>query len=409
MQLSAARARPWLCALLLMSLPRAPAQADAKVGAGTTVFHEPGSNIHMTVLVPQVDADVELTDGFAMQAAWTADVVSGASVAVVDAPAEELDAVTSATVTDMRHVFGGGLRLFGSKSSLSASYSYGFENDYRSHGFDLRARTELFERNTAFELTYARAFDTVCDGPGAPEAVLKPRLDSSDGCFEDAGDEPEPLRNERDLSLQTFQASWSQNWTPILTMQATATAQVLSGFQVNPYRAVRIGRTAAQEHHPEDRARYALGVALNLWIKPLSGALQGRVRGYRDTWNIRSATAELAYEQVLGSGMRMRVRGRYYAQTAAVFYSDDYVLAPRGQYFTGDRELSAMRSALGGVQLGWSIPADDDGDVLGAFDAFEISAKGDLLKHFFDDFHYDQVKVPNDVALIGTFALSAAF
>jgi hypothetical protein len=393
----------WTC-LLLSALTPGPVAAEGGVGAGTTLFTEPGSPLHMTVLVPQVDADVGLGDTLSVQASWTADVVSGASVAVVDAPAEDIDAITSATVSDTRHVFGGGFRLKGERTTLGAAYRYGFENDYRSHAFDVSASTELFERNTTLEITYARAFDSICDGPDAAEAVMKTRLDSSEGCFSD-----DPMRTEKDLSVQTFQGSWTQAWTPIFNMQATLTAQVLEGLQINPYRAVVIGNVAAQEYHPEDRARYAVGISGHFWIEPLSGVLSARVRGYRDTWDILSGTGELAYEQTLGGGLRVRARGRYYSQSGAVFYSDDYVLMPRGQYFTGDRELSPMSSLMLGGRLSWSVPADDEGAVLGFLDGLDLTLKGDVLQSYFDEFHYDQADVPNDTALIFSLGVLAGF
>jgi hypothetical protein len=325
-------------------------------------------------------------------------------VAVVDAPADSVDAISSATVRDTRHVLGGGLRVMDGPTAFSGGYRYGFENDYRSHGFDVSARTELYERNTALEITYARAFDSVCDAPDASEAVLKVRLDTSEGCF---GNSQE--RTERDLSSQTFQAAWSQHWTSVLSTQITATAQLLDGFQANPYRAVRIGRSAAQEHHPEQRGRYALGLGARLWIEPLAGALQPQLRAYRDSWDVRSLSAELGYEQTIGAGLRLRARGRYYLQGGAAFYSDDYVLAPRGRYFTGDRELSPLRSVLAGAQFSWTPPGDDQGLTLGFLRGLEVVIKGDVLKSWFDDFHYDRAPVPNDTALIGSLSLTAGF
>jgi hypothetical protein len=332
-------------------------------------------------------------------------VVSGASVAVVDAPAATVDAISAASVHDVRHVFGGGAHVFDGQSTLSAGYHYGFENDYRSHAIDAGARTELFEHDTALEISYARSFDRVCDGLGASDPALKARLDTSQGCFDDKAMD----RRTRGLSIQTFQGAWTQHWTPILTMQATATAQLLHGFQSNPYRAVRIGRGAAQEHEPDNRARYGGAVAFRIWIKPLSGALQPQLRVYRDTWDIRSISAELAYEQSLFNGLRFRARGRFYAQNSAAFYSDDYVLEPKGQYFTGDRELSRMHSVLLGGQLGWSVPSNSEGEVLGFLSGLELLMKADLLKSAFPDFHYDRVAVPNGTALIGTFSLLAGF
>jgi hypothetical protein len=405
MQLSARHAALLAATLgLAMGVAARTARADAALTAGSSVFLERGGPLKMNVIVPTVDAEVDLGDAVGVSAGWTADVVSGASVAVVDAPAENVDAITSATLTDTRHQLTGGIELRDGRGALATSYHYSFENDYRSHAFDVSGRTEILDRNTAVEVTYARNFDRVCDGPPAPEAVQKQRLDSSDGCFGSADD-----RTEQDLSLQTFQGAWTQAWTPVLSMQLTATAQLVHGFQANPYRAVRIGRIAAQEHHPDDRARYAVGLGFRIWLEPLNGALQTYARAYRDTWDIRGATAELAYEQSVGAAVRIRGRGRYYTQTEAAFYSDDYVRQPRGQYFTGDRELSPMRSAMLGLQFSFDVPADDEGDVLGFMTELELVLKADLLKSWFDDFHYDQAEVPNDVAWLGTANLRAGF
>jgi hypothetical protein len=379
------------------------ARAQSSASAGSSVVYEPGSAVNMLVVVPEVDAEVELADALAVRATWTADVVSGASVAVVDQPAETLDAISSASVTDTRHVLGGALTLRDGQSTLAAGYRYGFERDYRSHGLDLTARTELADRNTGFELAYARSFDSVCDGPDASDPVLKPRMPDSDGCF--GGDE----REARELAVHGLQAGVTQNLTSWLVLQGTLSAQLLDGFQSNPYRAVRIGRTAAQEHHPDDRARYALGVGARIWIEPLSGAVQPELRVYRDTWGVRSLTADLGYEQRLVAGLRMRAHARYYLQSGADFYSDDYVLTPRGQYFTGDRELSRMRSLMLGGAFRWSPAPGDDGRVIGFLDRFTLALEADVLSSTFPDFHYDRIAVPNDLALLGTLAIELVF
>lgn len=385
-------------------LATAGAHAQSSVSAGSSIVYEPGSVVHMRVVVPEVDAEVELADALAVRATWTADVVSGASVAVVDQPAETVDAISSASVSDTRHVLGGALTLRDGQSTLAAGYRYGFERDYRSHGIDVTSRTELAERNTAIDVAYARGFDSVCDLPDASDPVLKARLPDSEGCFQGSDE-----RTERDLAMHTLQAGVTQNLSAWLVLQGTLSAQLLDGFQGNPYRAVRIGRSAAQEHHPENRARYALGIGARVWIDPLSGALQPELRAYRDTWGVRSLTAGLGYEQRLLAGLRMRGHARYYLQSGADFYSDDYVLAPRGQYFTGDRELSPMRSLMLGGALRWSAPPADDGQVLGFLDRLTLVLEADVLQSWFPDFHYDRVAVPNDLALFGTLAVELVF
>jgi hypothetical protein len=380
------------------------ARADATLGLGTTYFRESGGPLHMDVLIPSAEFSVDLAEPVALTAGWTADIVSGASVAVVDAPAADVDAISSASVTDTRHEFSGTLTLRDGIASVDLGYSHGFESDYRSNAISVAARAELFDRNTILSIAYGRGFDEVCDLAGSFEPVMKPQLDASTGCFQDA-----EARSERELAIHTWQAAWSQNWASTLTMQLTASAQLLHGFQSNPYRAIRIGKTAAQEYHPWDRARYALSLGLRYFIVPLAGALQAETRVYRDTWDVDSLSGELAYEQSLFGALRLRARGRYYTQGAAAFYSDDYVLAPRGRYFTGDRELSSMRSVLLGGQLIWAALPDDDGDVLGFLSGFELTAKGDVLKTFFDDFHYDRAEVPNTLALVLSLEARAMF
>jgi hypothetical protein len=406
MQLTGVRARwSWLAALsACAAFAPSTARADARLGLGATYFHESGGPLDMNVIIPAADFSVDLGEPVTLAAGWSADIVSGASVAVVDAPAATVDAISTASVSDTRHEFSGAVSVRDGIATFDLGYSHALENDYLSNGFSVGARTELYDRNTVLNVSYGRGFDEVCDVAGTFEPVMKPRLDSSDGCFGHGA-----ARTEHELSVHTFQAGWTQAWLPTLTMQLTASGQLLHGFQSNPYRAVRIGKTAAQEFHPRDRARYALSAGLRFWIVPLAGALQTEARVYRDTWDIRSISIELAYEQSVFGSLRLRARGRYYTQTAAAFYSDDYVLGPRGRYFTGDRELSAMRSLLAGGHIVWAAVPDDDGEVFGFLSGFELSIRADLLKTSFDDFHYDRAPVPNTFAFIGGLELAATF
>ncbi|UJR80691.1 DUF3570 domain-containing protein [Sandaracinus amylolyticus] len=394
------------CALLLLASSLASAQSG-EIGVAGTLYHEGGGPLNMTVVTPGVSASVDPIEELTIRAGWEADIVSGASVAVVDAPAPEVDVISTATqLFDFRNVISGGAEVRSDYGAIRAGYAYGFENDYRSHAMTLGARAEAFERTAAFDISYARGWDEVCDvfQPRNQEPVDRRRLASSEGCF---GDSPE--LTERPVELQTFQGSWTQAWAPIFTTQLTVTAQLVDGFQSNPYRAVWLGRTAAQEHHPDFRARYAAALGARLWLQPLSAALQANVRGYRDTWDVTSITAELAYEQVIEGALRIRVRGRYYNQTGAAFYSDDYALAPRGQFFTGDRELSPMWSTLVGAQIAYTISSGADGAALGFLRSFDLLLKGDWLHHDFPSFHYGRVAVPNVDGLIVTLALEAAF
>jgi hypothetical protein len=386
------------------------AHAQSRVDATNTLFYESGGPLNMTVVNPRVAADVAAADMLSIQAGWEADVVTGASVAIVDAPGSGVDAITSATrLKDFRNVFHGGATLRGDNTRVSASYGYGFENDYRSHALGISAVSELFDRNTTLELRYSRGWDSVCDlaQPNAEQATQRQRLPNSDGCFEKM--RSDNLRTTHAIDLHGIAGAWTQNWTPLFNTQWTLDAQLISGFQSNPYRAVWLGRSAAQEHHPNERARYGTTLAARVWLKPIGGALQLTARLYRDTWDVRAASGEIAYERAAGSMVRFRLRGRYYQQGAAAFFSDDYALTPRGQYFTGDRELSKMHSWLAGARLELTPDIAGEGRALSFLDVFRLVLKADLLVHEFEDFHYGSAAVPNRRSIFATVSLDASF
>src|SRR5687768_14279286 len=77
----------WHCLPLVVAcLFVCHAHAQNSFDATTTFFYEKGGPLNMTVINPSVKANAEIVDALAVHAGWQADVVSGASVAVVDAP-----------------------------------------------------------------------------------------------------------------------------------------------------------------------------------------------------------------------------------------------------------------------------------------------------------------------------------
>ena len=406
--------RRWAPAFLAVALLSCVAVArvvraeGGEVDIGATLFHEGGGPLNMTVITPSVRGRIDPIDELTIRLGWDADVVTGASVAVVDAPGTRPDVITTATqLDDFRNVFSGGVELRSDFGSVRAGYSYGFESDYVSHALTLGARAELFERNTTFDLSYAHGWDSVCNvaQPRMQDPVERRRLPASTGCF--SGDNTE--LTSQSVALNSLNGTWTQAWAPIFVTQVTLSAQLVDGFQSNPYRAVWLGRSSAQEHHPDHRFRYAGSLAARLWIAPISGALHAMGRAYRDSWGVQSLSAELAIEEVIEGALRIRARGRYYTQTGAAFFSDDYALAPRGEYFTGDRELSTMSSVMVGGSISYTLSAGADGPVLGFLSRLALLAKADWLHSEFPQFRYGTAAVPNRDALIVSLALEAEF
>jgi hypothetical protein len=151
----------------------------------------------------------------------------------------------------------------------------------------------------------------------------------------------------------------------------------------------------------------------NIFLRPLKSALHFGARGYSDTWEIRSGMLEAEYEQHFGERLRGLVHLRGYKQSGAIFWSDDYTggnppLGPRGQYWTGDRELSPFYSLAAGARLMYTIvPAQ--GRILGIMLQLKFGLSGDVIAFHYDEYTLGGAPIDNARAYLGTFSLEALF
>jgi hypothetical protein len=127
----------------------------------------------------------------------------------------------------------------------------------------------------------------------------------------------------------------------------------------------------------------ALSGNLRIAIKKAHAAVAVGGRYYWDTWAVQSGTVELEYDQYLGSSLILRLRGRFYQQSRALFYRDagevrSYEsVGPVGQYFAGDRELAPLRDYLMGLKLSYLKTADERGKIGRVFEALDVNVKLD--------------------------------
>ncbi len=409
----------WSCALalaaaILLVFSNTSRAQVAEFDTSHTVFYEAPKHTNMFVYTPSVDVQATPWPWLAVRAGWEADVVSGASVSTKSGPVYHLshpaDMVSTASVHDLRNMGGGEVTLKGETTSLTGGYDYSTENDYRSHSFHVNARADAFQHNTQFALSYGRNFDQVCD---RVQSEVDPTrwvgLETSKGCFS-----ADTTRLTHAIGIDTFETSWAQSWDPIVETQLTYTAQVVDGFQSDPYRSVILGEgVKAQEHVPNERARQAVTARLALYLRGFKGALRLSVRGYSDTWAVRSGTVEAELEKSLGDSLRVMLRGRFYKQSGAVFWSDDYTagdppLGPRGQYWTADRELSPFWSWLGGVRLVWT-DEPEHGRILGLLESFKLVGSASVTSFSYDQYTLGGLPVSGAQAYVATLSLVAAF
>jgi hypothetical protein len=385
---------------------------DAELG--TQVFYEPSFFSDMLVITPRLSLSALPSESFRVNAGYTADIVSGASESIKAGPllASQPDIVSQASVVDTRHVANVGIAALREHANVEVGYSYGFENDYRSHAISVSGTTDFFQRNTELTVAYAHGFDSVCNlRQLGLAATLRQRLDSSVGCF---SDDPRVISDS--ISLDNVQLSWTQSWTPVLITQLALTGSVQHGFLGNPYRDVVIGPTGqtAQENHPENRARGAATLKLKYYVKGLQTMFGGGVRGYADSWEVISQAYELEAERYVLPWLRARVHGRYYAQSEALFWSDDYtggepLYGARGQYWSGDRELSPLKNILLGARLVGNWRSDQSGRIFGMLLNFSAGMSVDVIKTYLDDFTWAGRDPDDTLAIVPSLSLGGTF
>jgi hypothetical protein len=108
------------------------------------------------------------------------------------------------------------------------------------------------------------------------------------------------------------------------------------------------------------------------------------------------------------------VHGRYYAQSEALFWSDDYtggepLYGARGQYWSGDRELSPLKNILIGGRLVGSWRSDQQGRIMGLLLSFSAGFSVDVIKTYLDDFTWAGRDPDDTLALVPSLSLGGTF
>ncbi|MBL4632502.1 MAG: DUF3570 domain-containing protein [Kofleriaceae bacterium] len=370
---------PALAYLLLPTI----AQAEDKFDFTTTWYQEKrrGNLGGLTVVHPQLDLGVDVGEHLTIDIGYASDVVSGATAAVY-----AVDAVTSATTfSDVRHDGSFGITILGARSDLSISSNVAVERDYTSISVSAAGNISLPGKNTILGLSYSHSFDAVCDfDNGMATALERSPLTAQQTCKKDKGILGVDIAADsvwRDLSIDTAQATLTQNISPSVVAQFGLFGQVLRGFQANPYRRVRVSGVEAQEALPDVRSRVALMARVNKYMPSLHSALHLMLRGYSDTWGVNSLTAGLGYSQYFGPSLLLRFNTRIYQQGEATFFKDAFfyeIEGSAGEFFTGDRELGSVRNIVTGAKLSY-IKFDESGEpVWGVFDKIDFNLKADI-------------------------------
>jgi hypothetical protein len=400
----------------LLASPAAARAAEVQAAQRLTIFQEPSSsNGGLTVVHPQTDVSATLGSAVGLAAGYSLDIVSGATPRVFRCSgADCVDAITTATkFSDSRHQVRGALTYVRPTAEVTAGYSYGWESDYKSSALTVTTRSDVLDHVFTLGFAYTHNFDDVCDQNNQDTAgrpLDRLPLATSQNCFKGAaGANPQETATRR-LNIDSVEPSVTWAVTPRLLLQGGGAAQILDGFQANPYRSVQLGSAGRtpQESLPTFRQRFALFGRAAYAFPRTRTSLQAMGRAYRDTWAVEALSGEILINQYLAKFLVLSLRGRMHAQRGASFYRDARgyrLFGPNSQYWTGDRELSPMRNFLVGGKVAYLRIPETQGSSF--FDEIELAAKGEALFY-----QLDSLLAPNadrKLALIWQLAVSLRF
>jgi len=220
-------------------------------------------------------------------------------------------------------------------------YDYSLEKDFTSSTPTISLKKELFGKNTTLTFGYSRNMDDVS------------------GTF---------MASEQKRTTDNYYFGLTQVLSPVMIAQAGYTLIKSEGFQSEGVRLVPINGVAAStctdksatcvdEAFPDNRTRKAYMLGLNRYFRagPLGGPSSVKLsfRYYTDDWDIDSYTAEAEYYKYITEQDLLRFNYRFYTQSAAFFYKDNYVSAD--VYKTTSPQHREFNTHLGGVKISHTI------------------------------------------------------
>jgi Protein of unknown function (DUF3570) len=153
------------------------------------------------------------------------------------------------------------------------------------------------------------------------------------------------------------------HWNAVATQVVTSTTMmrlgveynIVEGLQHNPYRNVYAGGTNVAEHHPNERQRRDVFFKVHQYLSNRS-SLKFGYRFYDDDWGIHSHEFDTRLSQYVTQGVFARFQHRYYTQSSADFYREEYLTTTGiNGYLTGDYRLGPLSSHLFGVGLDFDL------------------------------------------------------
>ncbi len=308
------RATVLAAVLAVAALAPSTARADGEVSFRGAYYKEKATKVQQ----PMVDATLDAGEHGEVKAHFLVDVITSASVAAGN-DGSQFNEIRYETGAFYLHDF--------RKYRLGLGYRASTEPDYLSLGISGRGEVDFAQRNTTLGLSVYAGRDSITNG--------------------NAGGMGELL--DEKLTTTLASVSLTQVVSPVVVAALTYDVAYLDGYTANPYRVVIANGMKLPETHPDSRLRHALFGSVRAFVIPTETTLVLGYRYYIDDWGLSAHTPEARAIQEVASNVDLRLRYRYYRQTAVDFYKDIYDEVE--EFMTDDSKLDAFDGHTVGAAL----------------------------------------------------------
>lgn len=312
--------RAWctvLALLLVMSVAQAAVLPEDRADAMYHYYDGGGTKVDGPALLVRKG----FADTTSVYASYYADSISGASIDVM---------TTASPYKETRQERGVGVDYLRHNTTMNVSYTTSEERDYLANTLGMNVAHEMFDGLTTVTLGYTTGKDEV----GKTDTAFK-----------------------EDIDRYQYRLGLSQVFTRTFHMNFEYEGILENGYLNSPYRGARLQGLLVPEHYPGTRDSYAFAVRALKGLMTSDDRLGSSVQlGYRyfwDTWDIRASTIETGYQRYFASQWLGEIHYRYYNQTAASFYSDNFLT--QMNYMARDKELSTFKSHSVGGKLTYTF------------------------------------------------------
>ncbi len=242
-----------------------------------------------------------------------------------------IDVVTTASpFKEKREEYGGGVDYLYRNTTVGLSVLRSNEPDYVVNTFGATVAHEVLDGLTTLRLGYNVSHAD----------VGKAHTDFADRA-----------------NRYQYKLGVSQVVTKSLLMNLNYEVNLEDGYLHSPYRAALLLGLSVPEVYPRTRDSHAVALGIVKGLGSNDGQLNAsaylRYRYFWDNWNIRAQTVELGHASRLGERWLVEPHYRYYKQSAASFYANDFTT--QMTFMARDRELSNFYSNELGAKASYQL------------------------------------------------------